>query len=764
MPAQPLGQAGFVVPCAPSREPLVRLLRAILRAMNGRARTSSTLLLLGGLLAACGAQAPHPHPAGTEPAAKEPAGLTTAGSGEPGTALVAGAPPCQPGPLASTPSERARAAALEALHAGQLESASRGFEEIVRSSPRDLGAQALARAARQRLLDANRRAAAEADRVEPVRLASLPLAAQSPEPLALGGAEALTVAKLSEKANLITDDADWLARVGVAPPSRRLGTMRGDDTPLPAYVAASLRGIAPSAIYTHPDHVIVVYGQLVGVYAEGRSPRVFDLRQATRPPSPRALELVFAQLVGDVLILQLAYNGYAKDAGGKNAYVAAFDAKDGRLRWSSDALVANSNNFVVSGSRLVTGYGFTAEPDALFVLDLATGKTAQKLPLKSGPDFILPRGDELHVRTYDTDYVFRLQPGARPAPAASLAPARRDERPAVTSEQRCFVDASLAAIDRRDADALAAATDGLARAGGDPALHAALDGVRRFLDVQSDTATRRIDLSTVDPVVVAAPPWAYALARSTTKPRPAGVKLTRTGSARVDPVAAFQESRKPPRPGEPAFIAPVEQGKLPPTVRQDIPSKYAGETLRAIVPSGDSLLLVYGGRYLAIVEGSTTTAVLDLEAFRHPPAANPQWKEFAIQDLTYAQVVGRTLYVAHGGGSYAREVYGKKGYMSAIDLDSKKLLWRSDPLVVGHDFAIEGELIVTGYGFTDEIDKLFVLWRETGEKLAESRLDSAPSRIRAKKADDRVLVHVIGYDQAYDYEITSPDLASGTRR
>ena len=43
------------------------------------------------------------------------------------------------------------------------------------------------------------------------------------------------------------------------------------------------------------------------------------------------------------------------------------------------------------------------------MLDQATGKTEQKIPVRSGPELILEKGGKLYVRTYDTNYVFDLR-------------------------------------------------------------------------------------------------------------------------------------------------------------------------------------------------------------------------------------------------------------------------------------------------------------------------------------------------------------------
>jgi hypothetical protein len=71
--------------------------------------------------------------------------------------------------------------------------------------------------------------------------------------------------------------------------------------------------------------------------------------------------------------------------------------------------VANADRFVVVGDVLVTGYGFTAEPDYLYALDRRTGRPLARLRVPSAPERITARGATLHVRTYDSRLVVRLR-------------------------------------------------------------------------------------------------------------------------------------------------------------------------------------------------------------------------------------------------------------------------------------------------------------------------------------------------------------------
>jgi hypothetical protein len=88
--------------------------------------------------------------------------------------------------------------------------------------------------------------------------------------------------------------------------------------------------------------------------------------------------------------------------------VGAVDLETSRPLWRSPALVANARTFVVTGDLIVSGYGFTAEPDFLYLLDRRTGKVLDRLAVPSAPEVIKLRGDRLHVRTYDRQIVARI--------------------------------------------------------------------------------------------------------------------------------------------------------------------------------------------------------------------------------------------------------------------------------------------------------------------------------------------------------------------
>src|SRR5690606_162445 len=125
-------------------------------------------------------------------------------------------------------------------------------------------------------------------------------------------------------------------------------------------------------------------------------------------------------LEGDTLYYHERCQTYAKDAKGRCSNVVAVDvsASPPKELWRSPFLVSNTD-VVVVGKWLVTGYGFTAERDYLYVLDRATGKVAQKVSVPKAAERIERVGDDaVEVRIYDdpTPRRYELAPeGRRPA-------------------------------------------------------------------------------------------------------------------------------------------------------------------------------------------------------------------------------------------------------------------------------------------------------------------------------------------------------------
>jgi len=250
--------------------------------------------------------------------------------------------------------------------------------------------------------------------VEPVRLPSPGWAYRLADAT---GRRALTVPRLVQveaARNQITDTEAWLGRHGFAFP--------GDPGAATREVPFAYRGAMLFRVMEQGGVTLAVYGDhvsdgrfLVGLDDEGAR-FAYDFAAYLRAPEVKPGDedfvtqgVAWAALVGDWLYVQTNHMTYAASSGGMNGYLTALDAETGALRWRSRTRVANARTFAVVGDALVSGYGFTAEPDFLYVLDRFTGEVRAEERTATAPEYLLVRDDRLYVRAYDHDYVYHLR-------------------------------------------------------------------------------------------------------------------------------------------------------------------------------------------------------------------------------------------------------------------------------------------------------------------------------------------------------------------
>jgi outer membrane protein assembly factor BamB len=190
------------------------------------------------------------------------------------------------------------------------------------------------------------------------------------------------------------------------------GSLPAERPAPPEWAPTTYRGATLDGAVRQHGRVFLVYE---GRYLVGADPRTqelryaFDFRAFTRPPNLGEFEpLTWAREAPGVLYVSNSHLTYASRTKGRNAYLSAVDLARQKTLWRSPALVTNARTFVISGGLIVAGYGFTAEPDFLYLLDRRTGKVLHRLPVPSAPEIIKLRGGRLHVRTYDRQLVVRI--------------------------------------------------------------------------------------------------------------------------------------------------------------------------------------------------------------------------------------------------------------------------------------------------------------------------------------------------------------------
>ena len=109
-----------------------------------------------------------------------------------------------------------------------------------------------------------------------------------------------------------------------------------------------------------------------------------------------------------VLYFNAACLSYAKRQKGRCSTLYAYDTQQKKLLWHSRYRTSN-DIFLVTDRLVIAGYGFTHEPDYLYLLRKRDGKMLKKIKLDSAHDYLEMVGDKLHVITYNRHVVFRLR-------------------------------------------------------------------------------------------------------------------------------------------------------------------------------------------------------------------------------------------------------------------------------------------------------------------------------------------------------------------
>lgn len=121
------------------------------------------------------------------------------------------------------------------------------------------------------------------------------------------------------------------------------------------------------------------------------------------------LEVQDMRWAGGTLYFNEACQSYSKQAKGKCSSLVALDPVAGEVRWRSGPRQSN-NRFLVVDDYVITGYGFTAEPDYLFVLRASDGKKLhkQKIPTAHEDLALIEGRTVLQVQTNRGTMLFSL--------------------------------------------------------------------------------------------------------------------------------------------------------------------------------------------------------------------------------------------------------------------------------------------------------------------------------------------------------------------
>ncbi|MCR5415274.1 MAG: DUF3298 and DUF4163 domain-containing protein [Pseudobutyrivibrio sp.] len=115
----------------------------------------------------------------------------------------------------------------------------------------------------------------------------------------------------------------------------------------------------------------------------------------------------WAKLVDGVLYVSVGHNGYATEEP-NSCYMVAINPDTAKVIWRSNPLVSNASNFQIVDDTIICSYGFTSEPDYIYLLDKNTGETVESIPVESMVEQMEIKDDTLYVATYDTAYTYKI--------------------------------------------------------------------------------------------------------------------------------------------------------------------------------------------------------------------------------------------------------------------------------------------------------------------------------------------------------------------
>lgn len=139
----------------------------------------------------------------------------------------------------------------------------------------------------------------------------------------------------------------------------------------------------------------------------------------------------------------------------------------------------------------------------------------------------------------------------------------------------------------------------------------------------------------------------------------------------------------------------------------------------------------------------------DLSAYAMAPDYDQEYGDYVDQHVLYAEAESGILYVATGHITSA-SICSETAYITAIDMASNSVLWKSAPLTCNaKTFVIVDDYIVCGYGFTAEKDYLNVIRKDNGVLQEQVLLKSAPEYIFLKDG----ILYVRCYDTNYTFQM-----------
>jgi hypothetical protein len=230
---------------------------------------------------------------------------------------------------------------------------------------------------------------------------------------------------ISATANQITDEEAWFERNNLSLPTYIVPNLALNQSGnLPSEIPPNFQNNVLIEAIRDGGLYLLIYGENYGegkylfAYEPDKNNFIYGYDFSNYLLSPTYKDedisfitqgLTWAMQEDNILYVANAHRTYAKSSHGMNGYLTAIDTNTKQILWRSQPLVCNANNIVIINDVIICGYGFTAEPDFLYLIDKTTGEILQQIKVKTAPEYLIQKDNKLYVRTYDTDYLFEVR-------------------------------------------------------------------------------------------------------------------------------------------------------------------------------------------------------------------------------------------------------------------------------------------------------------------------------------------------------------------
>lgn len=191
------------------------------------------------------------------------------------------------------------------------------------------------------------------------------------------------------------------------------------------------------------------------------------------------------------------------------------------------------------------------------------------------------------------------------------------------------------------------------------------------------------------------------------------------------------------------------------TLPQGFPSTSGGSPFMFVTTLGETLV-AYGDR-------QSITRVLYHDTAGELHALDLAELDAMYTTIRHAELHRGIVYLNYANPMSAEANNGDNGYVVAVDASDGSLLWRSETLRANsYNFIVLGDVLLAGYGFTDEPDYIYAINRHTGRVIEELRVPTMAeyfSLLETRELDGGVVVYEVAvrtYDRNLVIELRVP--------